>query len=350
MTSEASTYLEMHRDRIDRLPLPAVLSAPEIMAATFPPPAWVVPGLIPEGLSILAGAPKQGKTFFAFQLASALSRGGTFLGKRVDRTETLAVFLEDSAARIQRRFHKTGLHAGEALSFAHTWGTGEDALLMLAQYLSIRPETKFIIVDTLGCVKPKGAEFNSYDDMYSFLKSIGDFCRTFGVSVLVIAHLKKSEETDWLMRIGGSAGITGGTDTNLVLERTRGEADAVLHVNGREVEESDFALRFNRETCTWELLGDAGEYAQTKERRELLDILKACRSPEGLRTKEIASALGKSDSSVSYLLRKLADENLVETTKYGHWKSPQSTQSPQSDGDIADIGDFAGTLEGVGHA
>ncbi len=40
-------------------------TADRLMAQEFAPPRWAVPGLIPEGLSLLAGAPKAGKSWLA---------------------------------------------------------------------------------------------------------------------------------------------------------------------------------------------------------------------------------------------------------------------------------------------
>ena len=42
---------------------------------------WVIPGIIPEGLTIIAGAPKIGKSWLALQLGISLSCGGYVLGK-----------------------------------------------------------------------------------------------------------------------------------------------------------------------------------------------------------------------------------------------------------------------------
>jgi hypothetical protein len=62
-------------------------------------------------------------------------------------------------------------------------------------------------------------------------------------------------------------------DTIIVVKRARGEADATLHITGRDVLEQELALRFAPEAGTWELLGDAGEYALGQTRRKILEAL-----------------------------------------------------------------------------
>ena len=47
----------------------------ELMATEFPPPKWAVPGLLCEGLNLLAGAPKLGKSWLSLGLGAAIANG-----------------------------------------------------------------------------------------------------------------------------------------------------------------------------------------------------------------------------------------------------------------------------------
>ena len=49
------------------------MSAAELMRTEFAEPRWAVPGIIPEGLSILAGKPKKGKSIIALNLCIAIT-------------------------------------------------------------------------------------------------------------------------------------------------------------------------------------------------------------------------------------------------------------------------------------
>ena len=46
----------------------------------LPPPRWAVPDLLPEGLTLLAGAPKLGKSWLSLNLSVAIASGGVALG------------------------------------------------------------------------------------------------------------------------------------------------------------------------------------------------------------------------------------------------------------------------------
>src|SRR5215471_3418673 len=72
------------------------ISLAELMRMELPPPRWAVPGLIPEGLTILASKPKVGKSFLAMGLAVAVGCGGRALGSiEVEQGDVLYLALED---------------------------------------------------------------------------------------------------------------------------------------------------------------------------------------------------------------------------------------------------------------
>ncbi len=81
----------------------------------------------------------------------------------------------------------------------------------------------------------------------------------------------------------------GAADTTMVLvKEKRGDETAAFSVIGRDVESSDTVLRFNKDTCYWENLGDADWFAEQQARREYQEspIVKTVKrlleqSPEG---------------------------------------------------------------------
>jgi hypothetical protein len=55
--------------------LPAIMSASVLAQMRFPALRWAIPQILPEGLALLAGKPKAGKSFFAMQMCIAVSSG-----------------------------------------------------------------------------------------------------------------------------------------------------------------------------------------------------------------------------------------------------------------------------------
>ena len=79
-------------------------TASELMQIDFPEPVWVVPNLLPQGLTLLCGKPKMGKSFLALTIALELSSGSKVLGKiPINPINVLYLALEDTYRRLKGR-------------------------------------------------------------------------------------------------------------------------------------------------------------------------------------------------------------------------------------------------------
>ena len=65
---------------MDNIKLNPVFSAEELMNQEFKPTQWLIDNLLPEGLTVLSGAPKIGKSFLSLELAVAVATQGSILG------------------------------------------------------------------------------------------------------------------------------------------------------------------------------------------------------------------------------------------------------------------------------
>ncbi len=84
----------------------------EILTAVFPEPNWIVKGLIPEGLTVLGGRPKVGKSWMLLQIALSVQCGGRFLETQVEPGDVLYLALEDNGRRLQERMRDIGWTPG----------------------------------------------------------------------------------------------------------------------------------------------------------------------------------------------------------------------------------------------
>jgi len=66
-------------------------------------PFWNVEGILPEGLALLAGRPKVGKTWLALQIATAVAAGGLVLDRKANQGRVLYLYLEGSERQAQGR-------------------------------------------------------------------------------------------------------------------------------------------------------------------------------------------------------------------------------------------------------
>jgi len=103
-----------------------VFTAAALRTMAFPPVSYIVPGIIPEGLTILAGRPKIGKSWMALDLAIGIATGKPVLGGvHVEQGDVLYCCLEDNPRRLQRRITKLlslfGNEWPERLTLATRW-------------------------------------------------------------------------------------------------------------------------------------------------------------------------------------------------------------------------------------
>lgn len=315
----------------------SIFTATELLAIDFPEPKWAVPGIVPEGVTLLGGKPKMGKSWLALGLCIAVATGGYAFGKkRVEQGTCLYLALEDNNRRLQTRLRKllrveTSL---DRLHIATEWSPldkGGD--VELRAWLEGHPDTRLVVIDTLKKVRPKtSGQRNVYDVDYEALEPLLPLAAQHGLAIIVVHHLRQMPAADPLDEISGSTGLTGVVDGVLVLKRDRGEADACLYATGRDIEEEmELALQWDPNLASWTLLGDAEEYRLSPERREIRELLASSAEPMG--PKEIAESLRKSEGAVKMLLSEMLEDGQVERPYYGKYTvpySPYSADSPRS--------------------
>jgi hypothetical protein len=273
-----------------------------------------VPGLFPEGLTFLVGAPKLGKSFLALNVGLAVAHGGMAIGKiGVSSGDVLYLALEDTERRLQERLRSMlGTDdAPERLHLATAWPSLADgAADHLGKWLDDHPDARLVIIDTFQKLRgPIAGNQNIYAADYHAAGELKQVADRHGVAVVLVHHTRKADADDPLDTVSGSAGLAGSSDGVCVLRREIGKADAVLYIRGRDVPEADHALTFDPETCSWTLLGDAAEFRMSEERREIVDLLRD--APEPMSPKAISEALDKKPGAVRKLLHGMAKDGEV---------------------------------------
>lgn len=299
-------------------------SGEELLKAHFDPILWIVEGLIPEGLCILASPPKTGKSIFCLQLSIAAVTGGLMMGKfQASECNVIYYALEDSERRIQDRLLKmmgevdrnklANFKVKLELPTLENGGIEE-----LEAFLTEHPDCKVIIIDTYQKVNPATqSQSNAYEKDYKTLSPLQALAMRFHVAVIVVTHLRKEETSDPLHRIMGSTAMTGAADTILLLKCARKSERGSLYVTGRDVEEEEYAIERMPDMQGWRFLGIASECRISQERQEVIDLLKdtdATMSPT-----EVAQVLSKTEGSIKVLLGKMAKAGQIQRTSHGKY-------------------------------
>jgi hypothetical protein len=78
----------------------------ELQKIDFPDLVWVVPDLIPAGLTTIGGRPKIGKSWLVLQMACAVGTDGRVYGRQVSQGKVPYLALEDNPRRLKMRAQK----------------------------------------------------------------------------------------------------------------------------------------------------------------------------------------------------------------------------------------------------
>jgi AAA domain len=291
---------------------PKIFSLQELLSWELPPTRWAIPEILPEGLTLLAGKPKLGKSWLALSAALSIACGGVALGTQpVMRGDVLYLALEDNARRLQARTRRllTSMRSvPNGIDFALDWPRlGEGGLASLEDYLKTHPGVRLVVIDTWARVAPPSGERSrsQYEGDYEALSPLKHLADTYHVSILAVHHLRKTGSNDVLDEITGSIGMTGAVDGTLILKRERGQAEATLFVTGRDIErEQQLALSFDVTTALWTVIGNTEEVGRTRARQEIIELLRE-QGPDGMNPREIADALEKNYHTTRSILRKM---------------------------------------------
>jgi hypothetical protein len=256
-------------------------TATDLLATEFPAPRFAVDGLIPEGLAFMCGAPKLGKSWLALGLAIAVAAGGRAIGTvPVEAGDVLYLALEDSPRRLKARLRMllADEEAPERLQLETEWSRlDEGGTDDLDTWLLDHAEARLVLIDVWPRIRPRVTKRSAdqYTLDYDGAALLQGLAIARGIAIVALYHTRKAESADFVETVTGTFGTAAAADTIIVVKRARGQADATLHVTGRDVEERELALRFAPETGTWALLGDAAEYGIGETRKELLDAVRA---------------------------------------------------------------------------
>ena len=237
-----------------------------LMSQPLRPPNFVVDSLLAQGLHILAGSPKVGKSWLALWLAVMVARGEPVWDMATRQGHTLYLCLEDSVLRIQNRLFEITEDAPESVHFCTECAPiGQGLEEQIETFSMEHPGTVLVIIDTLQMVRPihDATYANDYRDM-SVLKRLAD---RLGLAILLIHHLRKEKAEDVFHRISGTTAISGAVDSNFTLvEKRRGSGRAKLTCIGRDIEYRELELERNADNV-WELLSDSRTQPELLEGR-----------------------------------------------------------------------------------
>lgn len=310
-----------------------LLTAREIQDIDFPNIECVVKELILGGLTILAGRPKIGKSWLALNISIAVANGTNALGRfETKKSKVLYIALEDSKRRIKDRINnimgnEIDKRAPEGLIYLEENfdfpKINDGGIEEINNILDDEKDIELVVIDTLGrSIADKGRkDKNIYLADYEIASQLQELAMKRNISILILHHTKKGNEENVFDEISGTTGLTGAMDTMMVIKEKN--KDHTLHITGRDVEQADYKIVFDKKLFCWNVIEKKNEINITVEREEILELIKSYNRQ--MKLSEITDLIGKEKSNVNKLLKKLIRDGLLISPKYGYYALPEKT-------------------------
>jgi hypothetical protein len=316
-------YDDMPREWHRRNP-PTTFTGNDLRDKEFPPVSWAVPDILPSGVTLFGGREKMGKSWMAFGLAIAVASGGVALGvKRVEQGDALYLSLEDSERRLHRRINKLASDAAD-LSRLHCvteWKPADrGGLEDLDAWLEDHPNTRLAVIDTLKRIRPHtSGRRNMYDDDYDAVQPFVPLADKHDVALVLIHHLNQQSNPDdpfdWF---SGSAGLVAAAEGILLFRRKRGDADAYLTIDGKDIEErAELAVKWDPLAATWTVIGDAEAHRLSETRLAILRVVEDADGPLG--PTDVADALGQPVNTIKQRIYQMSKDGELRVESRGRY-------------------------------
>jgi RecA-family ATPase len=252
-----------------------VKTAAQVYCAVYPPLKIVIPHLISSGLTILAGAPKIGKSWLVLSWAGAAANSGYLFGSKemkAAKCPTLYISMEDTERSLNYRMHilqqQDGFASSDNLLLATDWTGGTAAL---RAFLSQNRQIQFVIIDTLGMFADI-QDFNDYTETRTKVSAIKRIADDFDIAILAVHHAKKGANAagsaggDWMDAALGSQGLVGTSDATFILQRPdRDKFEGVIRSTGRSV--IDYRANLVMQDGLWLFSDEQPEVKQAPKRK-----------------------------------------------------------------------------------
>ena len=264
-------------------------------------PKMLIDGVLSDGLAIMAGDSKIGKSWMVLWMCLQISKGEPVWGLPTRKTDVVYLALEDREWRVQQRMQDLTDTPPDNLHFGFSCGQlGAELESQIEDVLKDYPSTGLLFIDTLQMVRDNvSSKVNAYAQDYKDLSSLKKIADNHGICIFVVHHTRKERDGGNIFNdMTGSTGIMGVADTGMILRKDDRFGDnATLCITGRDVEEKK--LKMQMRGVKWEITEELSADDLRKERIpdfvfKVVDFLFEHRKFEGT-VSELLAAVGNTE-------------------------------------------------------
>ena len=243
----------------------------------LPATKFVIKELLPQGLAIIGGAPKVGKSWLMLDWCVRIAKGETIWNFPTTKGTTLYVSLEDTASRLQERLLSVTDEAPNVFFTTFSFKIGEGLEEQIKSFVTDHPGTALIVIDTFQMIRNTGSEV-SYANDYNEIEILKKLAEELKITILLVHHLRKQGDSDPFNMLSGTNGLAGGVDTLFVLDKSkRCSTNATLYCSGRDIEDREIELCFDKDNCVWNFVSDSSDNPEMllpDEMQKLIEMMK----------------------------------------------------------------------------
>lgn len=320
-------------------------------------PRMLIDGILADGLAVMAGDSKIGKSWMVLWLCLQISKGEPVWGIPTRKTDVVYLALEDREWRIQQRMQELTEAPPENLHFGFSCGQlGSELESQIEAVLQDYPSTGLIFIDTLQMIRDNvSGKVNAYAQDYRDLSSLKKIADNHGICIFLVHHTRKDRDSSNIFNdMTGSTGIMGVADTVMILRKEERFGDAAaLCITGRDVEEKK--LKMQMCGVRWEITEELNADDLRRERipdfvYEVVEFLFEHGKFQGTAT-ELLAAVGntelKPNIASKYLTRYYSEVFLPMEISYEYRKTAAARLIILELHDGADGHDDASGSEGL---
>ena len=280
-----------------------VIDGETLMDTRLEPTKFCIDTLLPQGITILGGAPKIGKSWWVLDICIRIAKEESVWGMPTTKGTTLYLCLEDTLRRVQERLCLITDDVPSNAFFATAAHTLAEGLCdEIRAFVKEHPDTVLVAIDTFQIVRNGGVD-TSYGNDYDEIRQMKQLADELNISLLLVHHLRKQGDSDPFNKLTGTTGIVGAVDTAFVLDKSKRNADsATLYCTGRDVEDRQIELQFSKKDFVWKMLRDSMENREMllpKEMELLIEFMKVQKSFSGSNTEFADLYNAHTESAVS---------------------------------------------------
>ncbi len=302
-----------------KIPSLEIISASDLLQLELPPLAYAIREILPQGIFILAGSGKIGKSWLALDMCLGVASGGKLWEYQALEGEVLYLALEDNYRRLKNRLdelqEESGADAKKLFFTIASRGINNGLIDQVNEFISFFPNTKLIVIDTLEHVRNTNSEGSIYTHDYNDIKSLRPITEAHDVTVLLVHHTRKMYDPDPLNMLTGSTGLVGAVDGVWILEKEKRTEDiGKLTLVNRDTVGYCFKVEFDKDNCKWNCLGIHEETKQ-KDKFDLCVLIHEFLEIEWQGTAtELVKELSNDNVTTSAITKKLnkSSERLYE--------------------------------------